>query len=55
MSLSGSVVSEVRSQIHQLTRWLYCVECPQYRTRRRSASNIHRSSMLRKTGRYGKI
>jgi len=36
------------------TRWLYCVECPQYSTRRRSASNIHRSSMLRKTGRYGK-
>ena len=30
------------------TRWLYCVECPQYSTRRRSASNIHRSSMLRK-------
>ena len=23
------------------TRWLYCVECPQYSTRRRSASNIH--------------
>jgi len=36
------------------TRWLYCVECPQYSTRRRSAANIHRSSMLRKTGRYGK-
>jgi len=31
-----------------LTRWLYCVECPQYSTRRRSASNKHRSSMLRK-------
>jgi len=30
------------------TRWLYCVECPQYSTRRRSASNIHRSSMLPK-------
>ena len=30
------------------TRWLYCVECPQYSTRRRSASDIHRSSMLRK-------
>ena len=30
------------------TRWLYCVECPQYSTRRRSAFNIHRSSMLRK-------
>jgi len=30
------------------TRWLYCVECPQYSTRRRSASNIYRSSMLRK-------
>jgi len=30
------------------TRWLYCVECPQYSTRRRSASNIHRSGMLRK-------
>jgi len=30
------------------TRWLYCVECPQYSTRRRSASNIHCSSMLRK-------
>jgi len=29
------------------TRWLYCVECPQYSTRR-SASNIHRSGMLRK-------
>ena len=37
-----------------LTRCLYCVECPQYSTRRRSASNMHRSSMLRKTGRYGK-
>ena len=23
------------------TRWLYCVECPQYSTRRRSASNIY--------------
>jgi len=33
---------------HIKTRWLYCVECPQYSTRRRSASNIHRSSMLRK-------
>jgi len=31
-----------------LTRWLYCVECPQYSTRRRLASNIHCSSMLRK-------
>ena len=30
------------------TRWLYCVECPQYSTRRRSVSNIHRSGMLRK-------
>jgi len=30
------------------TRWLYCVECPRYSTRRRSASNIHRSGMLRK-------
>jgi len=30
------------------TRWLYCVECPQYSTRRRSASNIHRSGMVRK-------
>jgi len=30
------------------TRWLYCVECPQYSTPRRSASNIHRSGMLRK-------
>jgi len=30
------------------TRWLYCLECPQYSTRRRSASNIHRSGMLRK-------
>jgi len=29
-------------------RWLYCVEWPQYSTRRRSASNIHRSGMLRK-------
>jgi len=28
------------------TRWLYCVECPQYITRRRSTSNIHRSGML---------
>ena len=37
-----------------VTRLLYCVECPQYSTRRRSASNIHRTSMLRKTGRYGK-
>jgi len=36
------------------TRWLYCVECPQYSTRRRSASNMHSSSMLHKTGRYGK-
>jgi len=35
--------------IHKtLTRRLYCVECPQYSTRRWSASNIHRSSMLRK-------
>ena len=46
---------------YQQTRWLYpstvlwafhtilyCVECPQYSTRRRSASNIHRSGMLRK-------
>jgi len=32
----------------KITRWLYCVECPQYSTQRRSASNIHRSSMLRK-------
>jgi len=31
-----------------LTRWLYCVECPQYSTRQRSASNIHRFGMLRK-------
>jgi len=30
------------------------VECPQYSTRRRRASNIHRSGMLRKTSRYGK-
>jgi len=30
------------------TRWLYCVECSQYSTRCGSASNIHRSSMLRK-------
>jgi len=30
------------------TIWLYCVECPQYSTRQRSASNIHRSRMLRK-------
>jgi len=28
------------------TRWLYCVECPQYSTRRRSACNIHCSGML---------
>jgi len=28
------------------TRWLYCVECPQYSSRRRSASNIHRSGRL---------
>ena len=35
-----------RTQI--LTRWLYCVECPQYSTRRRSASDIHRSGMLLK-------
>jgi len=34
------------------TRWLYCLECPQYSTRRRIASNIHRSGMLRKN-RYG--
>jgi len=33
---------------HRQTRWLYCVECPQYSTRRRSASNIRRSSMQRK-------
>ena len=33
---------------HHRTRWLYCVECPQYSTRRRSTSNIHRSSMLHK-------
>jgi len=31
-----------------ITRLLYCVECPQYSTRRRNASNIHRSGMLRK-------
>jgi len=31
------------------TRRLYCVECPQYSTRRRSASNIHRSGMLRQS------
>jgi len=37
-----------------MTRWLYCVECPQFSTRRRSASNIHRSGMLRKTGTYWK-
>ena len=30
------------------TRWLYCVECKQYSTRQRSASNIHHSGMLRK-------
>jgi len=29
----------------QSIKW---VKCPQYSTRRRSASNIHRSSMLRK-------
>jgi len=28
------------------TRWLYCVECPQYSTRRRSASDTHRSGRL---------
>ena len=32
----------------EATRWLYCVECPQHSTRRRSASNIHRSGTLRK-------
>jgi len=31
------------------TRWLYCVECPQYSTRQRSACNIRRSGMLRKS------
>jgi len=35
-------------QYNNRTRWMYCVECPQYSTRRRSASNIHRSGMLRK-------
>ena len=30
----------------QLTRWLYCVERPQYSTRRRSASDTHRSGRL---------
>jgi len=34
------------TQISNKTRWLYCVECPQYSTRRRSASNIHRSGIL---------
>jgi len=29
-----------------VTRWLYCVECPQYSTRRRSTSDIHRSGRL---------
>jgi len=37
-----------KHQPQSRTRWLYCVECPQYSTRRRSTSNIHRSSMLRK-------
>jgi len=35
----------VSSQLRQVstigTRWLYCVECPQYSTRRRSACNIY--------------
>jgi len=31
-----------------VTRWLYCVECPQYSTRRRSASNIQCCGILRK-------
>jgi len=38
----------VHVSFHFSTRWLYCVECPQYSTRRGRASNIHRSSMLRK-------
>ena len=33
------------SHCRMQTRWLYCVECPQYSTRQRSASNIHRSGM----------
>jgi len=36
------------SKFQLSTRWLYCVECPQYSTRCRSASNIHCSGMLRK-------
>jgi len=46
--------SLVMGNLQITTRWLYCVECPQYSTRRRSAYNIHRSGMLPKTGRYGK-
>jgi len=42
----------LKSVDNHTTRWLYCVECPQYSTRRRIASNIHRSDA--KTGRYGK-
>jgi len=42
------LVSAVMSRFTGATRWLYCVECPQYSTRQRSASNIHRSGMLRK-------
>jgi len=29
-----------------ITRWLYCVECPQYSTRWRSTSDTHRSGRL---------
>ena len=39
---------KLSEELNVKTRWLYCVECPQYSTRWRSASNIHRSSMLRK-------
>jgi len=52
MTRKISKISKRKSKF--TTRWMYCVECPQYSTRRRSASNIHCSSMLRKTGRYGK-
>jgi len=36
-----SVRSIIKSHRMSVTRWLYCVECPQYSTRRRSASNIY--------------
>ena len=51
-NLSGRRLDVYHTSTHGvaliITRWLYCVECPQYSTRRRSASNVHRSDTLRK-------